>query len=488
MSIRDELKSGITITFIARYSNIIIQIIITAILARLLSPEEFGVVAIIMVFITFFNLLADMGIGPAIIQSKSLMNRDHSSIFNFTVIIGLLLSVGFYLFSFFIADFYSNNEYTTIGKYLSLSIFFFSIAIVPQSLLKKDRRFKELGLIEIIANILIGILTIVLAYLGFSYYSLVWQAVLKSVILFIIFFKISKLKYQFVFSTAPIKNIFSFSAYQFLFNFINYFSRNLDNILIGKFLGASALGYYDKAYKLMLYPVQNLTHVITPVLHPVLSNYQNETDVIYNTYKKVIRILAILGVPITVFLFFAADEVILIFYGSDWLSSIPAFKILAITIMIQIILSSSGSIFQSVGRTDLLFLSGALSAVFTIAGICFGIFLKGSIEWVSIGLLLSFIINFIQCYWLMYKYVFKRSLFEFFNILKNPVFVGIIMTIGFLFLSIDIKNIFMSLVYKAFLAVVLFLVGSKLIKDPIIDYLINLYKSKFRLSKKGLGK
>src|SRR5699024_11938811 len=152
------------------------------------------------------------------------------------------------------------------------------------------------------------------------------------------------------------------------------FSRNIYTILIGNFIGSGALGFYDRAYKLMLYPVQNLTHVITPVLHPVLSDYQNRTEVIYQAYEKLIKILSFLGVPISVFLFFAADEIIIILYGNQWVGSIPTFKILSISIMIQIVISSSGSIFQSTRRTELLFISGVLSTIFTIAGISAGVF------------------------------------------------------------------------------------------------------------------
>lgn len=109
---------------------------------------------------------------------------------------------------------------------------------------------------------------------------MVFDSILKSLFIFILCFRICKLKINKGYSYSSIKKIQNYSSFQFLFNFINYFTRNLDNILIGKFLGASTLGYYDKSYKLMLYPVQNLTNVITPVLHPVLSEYQNQKDII----------------------------------------------------------------------------------------------------------------------------------------------------------------------------------------------------------------
>lgn len=478
MNLKEELKSGIVITFIARYSNIVIQLIIGIILARLLSPEEFGIVAIIMVFITFFNLLADMGIGPAIIQNKTLNKNDNTILFNFTIFLGLLLAILFYFTSFFIAKFYSNIEYIRIGKYLAISVLFFSLNIVPQSLIRKEKRFKELGIIQVSVNIIVGLISVMLAFLGFSYYALVWQAILRSFFMFILFYRISGLKFKLIFNMTPIKSVFDFSLYQFLFNFINYFSRNLDDLLIGKFLGSTALGYYDRAYKLMRYPIQNLTHVITPVLHPVLSNYQNEQDAIYKTNKQLINLLAFIAVPVSVMLFFSAEEIILIMYGNQWMGSISTFKILSISIAIQIILSSSGAIFQSTGRPGLMFLSGLLSAIVIILGISYGVVLKGNIQSVAIGLLVAFIINFFQCYWLMYRYVFKKSFLKFINMLIKPTAIGITMVLGYSILQLNINNLILSLIYKGIIGIVLLILASKLFRDQTYELIINTIKNK----------
>ena len=131
-----------------------------------------------------------------------------------------------------------------------------------------------------------------------------------------------------------------------MFNFINYFSRNADNILIGKFFSSSALGYYDKSYRLMMVPVQNLTHVITPVLMPVLSKFQDDKRMVVDAYSKVTKLLATIGFPLSVFLYFSASEIIYILYGAQWEQSIPIFKLLALTVGIQVVLSSTGSIFK----------------------------------------------------------------------------------------------------------------------------------------------
>nr|WP_302637877.1 lipopolysaccharide biosynthesis protein [Clostridium sp. CAG:221] len=297
--------------FFSKYSNIFIQLLLNSILARLLTPDDYGIVAIITVFISFFTVIADMGIGPAIIQHKDLSKKQISDIFIFTVFVGLLVSIGFILFSYPLAMFYDNRVYISLGIILSIGIFFNVVNMVPNALLLKDKQFKALGIRTVVITIIGGIITIILAIKGAKYYALVINSVFVGFLTFVFNYWYSKINIYWGFSLESIKKIKEFSSYQFGFNFINYFSRNSDNLLIGKFMGEVALGYYDKAYRLMLYPVQNLTHVITPVLHPILSDYQDDYDKIYSQYVKVVKILSLLGVFILVFCFFSAKEIIL---------------------------------------------------------------------------------------------------------------------------------------------------------------------------------
>ena len=423
---KSNFYSGVFYTSISRYFNIFVNIFITAILARLLSPFEFGVVAVVTVFTTFFQMLSQLGVGPAVIQNKTLTKKDISNIFKFMIIVAILLGITFFLFSYVIAEFYDNSVYIVIGQMLTLSIFFNTINTIPRSLMAKQKKFKTIGFITVGASLASGIIAIILAYMGFSYYSIIIKSIVLALLTFILSFKFSKLAIMPGFDLNGIKKIRSYSSYQFLFNFINYFSRNLDNILIGKFISPSALGYYDKAYKLMMYPVQNLTHVITPVLHPLLSDFQDNKNKIYSVYKKITKFLAMLGVPICVVLYFYASEIILVIYGSQWLPIVPTFKILAITILIQIILSSTGSIFQAAGRTDMLFLSGLLSALFMVIGISIGVYL-GELQFVAIGILLAMSINFIQAFYLLISRVLKERLVDFFLNFKIPLYISFIL-------------------------------------------------------------
>jgi PST family polysaccharide transporter len=429
VSIRKSLTSGIFYTALARYSGIIISIIIGAVLARLLTPEEFGIVALVTVFVSFFNLLSDFGIGPAVIQNQTLNDNDIKSIFLFSILLGFLMAGLFYISAPVVAQFYDKSELVQVSRLLSLSILFHSLQIVPKALLQKSLRFKQIGILTLSVQTLSGIIAIYLAFAGYSYFALVFQSILSGLLSLVLFYWLAPVKIELRVKFEAIKKIIRFSSFQFMFNVINYFSRNSDNILIGKFLSPAALGYYDKSYRLMMMPVANLTHVITPVLMPVLSKYQHDHEVIYRTYLKVVKILATIGFPLSVFLFFTANEIIHIIYGPQWTESVPVFKLLAITVGLQMILSSSGSIFQAINRTDLMFLSGLLGTTVLIGSIAYGIFVGKSIISVGYGVILGYSIYFILIFYLLIKKALKKEIIHFYKIMMFPFSISVVMAI-----------------------------------------------------------
>lgn len=471
-SIRKNLGSGILFTALAKYSNVVLSVIVGAILARLLTPDEFGIVAIVTVFVSFFNILSDFGIGPAVVQNKTLDKEDIRSIFSFSIVIGISLSLLFFGSASVIADFYEQADLYNITRLLSLAIFFFSAQIVPRALLQKKLKFKEIGIITVITQIAGGIVAIVLAYLGFSYYALVFKSIWDSFSTLVIFYIMEPIEISLKFNYSSIKKILSFSIYQFLFNFINYFSRNSDNLLIGKFFSPSSLGFYEKSYRLMLMPVQNLTHVISPVLLPVLSNYQDDKEKIYNTYVKLFEVLAFVGFPLSVLLYFSAEEIIYIIFGNQWTDSIPVFKLLSLTVGIQIVLSTTGGIFQSLNKTKLMFYNGLFSAFFMVAGILYGIFIGEDLESVGIGLIIAFSINFLFCFYLLIHFALEHSFFKFLYSLLAPIFLSVIIWITFLYTKDLLNgNHFLVLTYKVFLSLLvssLFFLISKSSREKIL--------------------
>lgn len=453
-----SIKKATMINAIAKYSTVVMNLIFTAILARILIPEDYGVVAIVAVFTAFFSILCDMGLGVSVIQNKELTDRDISSIFGFSMHIAITLALVFCILSIPISIFYNNYVYRPICCILSITIVFDTLNMVPNALLMKDKKFVLVGLRIIIVNIITGVLTIILAKLGAKYYALVLQSVISSFTTFIWNYSSTKPKILIKYNKTSIDKIKSYSGFQFAFNIVNYFARNMDNLLIGKFMGSAELGYYDKGYKLMLYPVGYLTNVITPVLHPILSDYQKNKKYIYKQYMKVVRILSILGIFISLVCFFSSKEIILIVFGHQWGKSIQYFKILSLSVWSQMVCSSTGSIFLSLGNSKLMFISGTIAAVEIVSMIFVGISFKNLsvlCVFVTVAYNTSFLIN----YFFLLKYGFQESYVSFLKSFIPDIIVGLMIFATMSAIHTNIQNIFISIIIKGLICTITYIAG-----------------------------
>lgn len=479
-SVKKELFSGVTYTAASQYLGILISLIVAGILARLLSPQDFGVVAIATVIITFFGIFSELGIAPAIIQNKELTNKELNEIFSFTIWMGLIISACFFVASWAIASYYKDSKLILICQLLSVNLFFAAINIVPNALIFKNKKFQFIAIRSIFVQITGGTIAIVAALLGAGVYALLINPIFSSIFIFLFSIRQYPQKVYLTWGAESMKKILSFSLYQFFFNVINYFSRNLDKLLIGRFMGLSPLGYYDKSYRLMMLPLQNITAVLTPVMHPVLSNLQNDLQQLERSYLKVVRFLAFIGFPLSAFLWFSAYEVMMIVFGNQWEPSVPAFQILALSVGIQIILSSSGSIFQAANATKIMFISGLLSAILNVTGILVGIFVFNTLEAVAWGICISFATNFIQSYLLMYRVTFKISMKGFFRQFLSPIILTSILIVVSIVLEkiLPSLNNILSLAIKGVIYLSVFALYIQLTKEYDIVNKVKTFKIK----------
>jgi len=485
-SVKKQLISGITYTAIAKYSGVIISLVVTAILARLISPSDFGIVAIATVIIVFFGILGDLGISPAIVQRKELTKSDLSDIFTFTLWIGIFMALLFFMLSWPVSKYYDSPILRSICQILSVNLFFNALNIVPNALLNKNKEFRYIAFRTLSIQILAGIIAVAAALSGAGLYALLINPVFSSIAIFIFGFHKYPQKLKIRWKFAPVRKLFSFSLYQLGFDVINFFSRNLDKLLIGKYMGMTSLGYYEKSYRLMMLPLQNITHVITPVMHPILSDLQYDLKQLSLSYLKIIKILSFIGLSLSVFLWFSSREIVLLIFGNQWIQSISVFQILSITVGIQIILSTSGSIFQAANSTKYLFITGCLSSVFMVSGILSGIFIFKTLDAVAWGICIAIFLNFIQSYLIMYKFTFKLSILPFLKQFSSPLLLSAILIILFSILSpfVNNMNILISFIIKGILfAIVDFLYIQYTHVYDIIKTIITL-KNKYLSSKK----
>jgi O-antigen/teichoic acid export membrane protein len=220
--------------------------------------------------------------------------------------------------------------------------------------------------------------------------------------------------------------VWTFAKNQFGFNLINYFSRNADTILIGKVFGPTAVANYSKAYQLLMMPNNALLGIINPVLLPILSDYQDDVAYIRQAYLKIVHVLALIGVPLSVFLCIEGHNIIFTLFGDQWGDAVSPFVILSLTVWIQMTLSSTGAVFQALNKTHQLFVTGSLSAIILVSGIVAGVFM-GSIDTVAITLSIGFLLNFFLNYSIMMNVVLDSSLVPLLKEFIAPFGIGIVL-------------------------------------------------------------
>lgn len=477
-SVKRDFFSGIYYSTISKYGGIVINLLVSAILSRLLQPEEFGIVAISLVFISFFSMVTDIGIGPAIVQNKDLTKDDINHIFTITIYAAAVLSGIFALSAHAIAKYYNTEILENICKILSVCLFFSIANIVPKSILLKNKEFRFIGLRTIAIQFFSGLLAVGAAFKAFGIYSLLVTPILTAVLSFIVNFYANPLIFKLHITFEGFKKIYSFSAYQFLFTVINYFSRNLDNLMVGKYLGLNSLGYYEKSYRLMMLPLSNISFVLTPVMHPILSNYQNNIPHLTSIYKKIFRFLSFVALPLSSYLFFTSKELILLIFGEQWGQSIPIFRVLSVSVGFQIIVASAGAIFQATNNTKLLFVDGTLSTMVTVTCILLGVFVYRDLVILAALISGSYILNFFKSFYILFKWGLKTGLCQFYKLLLFPA--GVAIVLAFLLHGLDLilnYDLWIMLTIKSFIAGGLGIISSFISKDyNFINYIKDGFK------------
>ena len=444
-----SMKKAVAYTAIAKYTTAALQLVFAAILSRLLTPEQYGTVAVINVFVVFFQLFCDMGFGPAVIQDKELTQKQTNDIFSWTVYLGIGLMLLFVVASFPISRIYNDSIYIPLGAILSTALLLNALNMIPNAVMLKEKRFKSITFRTITASVVASLLTIALAFKGLGVYALVLQSVFTALIIFL-WNEISvRLKFNFTPDFSVIKRIWGYSFYQFLSQLINYFNRNLDSLLIGKYFPKADLGQYNKSYHLIQMPISYIPGVVGPALHPILSEHQNDHNYILTSYLRILKILSLIGCFISVWLYYVGEELIILMFGDQWYPAILPFKIFALSVWFQLLTNTLAPIYQSIGNTKLMFKSTLYSGILILSFIAVGCFM-GSIAYVATCVAIAYFLNFFLTYIILIKYAFKESFGKFLATFWHEVLFFMVM-MGVTLIPIEIDNMVLSFGVKTLL-------------------------------------
>ncbi|HEX5400009.1 MAG TPA: lipopolysaccharide biosynthesis protein [Verrucomicrobiae bacterium] len=367
-----SVRAG-AVTLSSQFAQFVLQTGSTVVLARLLVPDDFGVVAMALTFTAFANILKDAGLSSATIQRADLTGAQVNTMFWINAAVGIILTVAVAAVGPLLAWFYRRPELLWINLALSASFFIDSLGIQHSALLNREMRFRALALTQV-GGLLIGVIVAITAAMtGWSYWALVVRSLVTSFTSVVLLWIYSNWRPGRPAMASGVRSLLHFGANVTGFNVVNYFSRNFDSILVGRVCGAGPLGFYSRAYSLLMLPISQLRNPLNAVAFPAMSQLQSHPGRFRRYFKKYTSVLAFASMPVAAFLFICSDQVIRLLLGPQWDPAGGIFRVLAITAFIQPVLSLNGLVMLSMGQSRRYFKWGVINAAFTVAGFSIGI-------------------------------------------------------------------------------------------------------------------
>ena len=395
------VKGGVYLALVnifAQFQSIILNLV----LARLLAPEDFGLIALSSTYLGFMGLFTTIGFGAAIIQAKELNNLQLSTVY--------FLNWAFAFFAFtlvnsganYAAQYYGSSELSSIIFWSSFTILLSPVFITHLKLMEKDLRYKEISQIVLFSSLCGAIAAIVGAIGGLGVYALVLQPLFTIGVKLVLVLLRSKwrplFRFQFNSIIGMLKFTLKFKASQILL----YTDRNIDYLILGKFFSSSQLGYYAFSYNVMYAPVKKISHVFNEVLFPALSKIQDEKEKVIRGYFKSIELISMVSFPAMTLISLNAEGLIPFVFGEQWTGAVSILTILCFAGAIQSVSELGSVIFNSLGKPEIDAYFGILRTILTVAAISSGAYFGfETVAWfLFISKLLSFIGMLAVIYWL----------------------------------------------------------------------------------------
>lgn len=372
-NLKSRSVSGGFSTIVGQLISFLLNISSTIFMARLLTPDDYGLVAMVTAITGFVVIFKDMGLSAAVIQKEQIDQKQVSAVFWINAAISFGIGLIIAIMAPILANFYKEPRLLEITLVFAASIFITGLSLQHNALMKRQMKFKALSFIQIgctTVSVLIGIL---MAWLGYGYWAIVAYMVLNPVISVAILWLVCDWRPSFTVKALEVGSLLKFGAGITGFDLVNYFSRNMDYVLIGKYVGSGALGVYTKAYQLLMLPITQLRDPLNSVALPALSSLQNDPDKYQRFYRRFLFALSFFSMPLVIFMAVFAEELILTVLGSQWIAAGPIFRLLAFAAFIQPSLSTIGLVLITSGMVKRYFYWGVINAVVVVTAFFIGV-------------------------------------------------------------------------------------------------------------------
>lgn len=477
MSLKQKAIKGVFWSAIQSWGTQLITFIVFAVLARLLEPKAFGLVALAGVFTAFVQIFLDRGFALAIVQRPKL-DPEHLDTALWTgVVIGSVMSLISIISAETIADLFREPELTPIIRWLSLVFVIRGFSSVQEAILQRNLNFKALTIRSSVAVIIAGIVAVVMAFMGFGVWCLVAQKLTNGLLQVLMLWSISNWKPKRKFSLPHFQSLFAFGINIVGIDLLTFLTRRSDDFLIGYFLGSTALGYYSVAYRLLLTGMQLITGVLNQVAVPTFSRLQSEREKIRKALYKVTFFASLISMPAFMGLGVLASELIVVLFGQQWLPSVPVMRILASIGILQSLFFLNGAVMTAVGKPSWRLKINFFSTMVSLIG--FAIAVRYGIIAVAVAFALR---NYLLCplfVWIMYKLI-KINIWQYLSQFIIPILSSTAMAITLIltkYLLADSMSLQQMLIMNIFLGLSVYSTMIFLLKPELFQQTIEITNS-----------
>lgn len=476
-ALKNKLVTSVIWTMSGRFLSLFVQLIVTILISRLLTPYEYGIIGLLNVFIAIATIILESGFGIALIQKGNFSRLEASSVFYFNVIVAFVLYLLLYFLSPYIANFYGIPELTFYARIVFIIIPINSFAIIQNVLLQKEMNFKKIAMASCISAILSGIVGVYMAFAGFGIDALVWQLLTLNTFRSIFLILAKRWKPLFSMSIDCLKPLFAFGVNLMLSSLIIVVFNNIYTLIIGKVYTTNDVGKYNQAKRYEELSSNTITEVILNVSFPALVQFKDNIDMLKQGYRKIISMTVFIVAPAMLLLILLSDDLFILLLTDKWSGMIPYLKILCIYGMMFPLHQINNNILKVLKEGRAIFYLEIFRRVLMIVAIVCTI--RISLEALLMGQIVSTLLIIIVNMFFtgrLIKYSLRTQILDIIPYYVAAILSGIITFI----LTTSISNVYVKLIAIIGIMVLCYLIICRILKLIALKEMFTIIKSKIK--------
>lgn len=478
-SLKQKAASGMIWTALQKYSTMIIQFISGIILARLLTPYDYGCIGMLSIFMVLAEVFIDGGFGSALIQKKRPTQTDYSTIFWWNIAVSVVMYALLFFSSPAIARFYNIPLLCDVLRVQGLILFIYALNIIQRNQLKKKLNFKLLSIVSISTAIISLAITIFMAYHGYGVWALVALNLISGIIPSLVFWFYVKWRPTWTFSWKSFKELFSFGFYMFLTHLLNNISFKIQGLLIGKFFNPVTLGYYSKAMSTESLASSSVSSIMNQVTYPLYAEVQNDKKQLANMIKRLTMTISYITFPLLFILLLLAKPIFILLYSERWVASIPYFQVLCIAGIIACMQAVNLQSIAAIGKSKTMFIWTIIKRTVGIGMIVFGLLfwgMKGLLCGVIFHNAFSYIVNI----GLVSKYIGYKWNKQIKDFLPSGIMAVLAAILSFGIGVLLKQPLYIDALIKLLVYLIVYLGWSLIFKPESYTYFLSIIPAKFK--------